>query len=173
MMEAGMESASLANLFGLPYVVMRSPRPYDKATLNYNWQQWNTHAFSIYTGACDQVDESSAKQAVSAVLRFLTRMGILRYTSHSGYIASVVVEQDLTSVCSDNAGIYRRYFKPGDEVKRGEVLADVISPDDGSVISQIHSPTEGTIFFACGQPLIMEGTLLYRIHPQTSSIDLI
>lgn len=163
MMEAGMESASLANLFGLPYVVMRSPRPYDKATLNYNWQQWNTHAFSIYTGACDQVDESSAKQAVSAVLRFLTRMGILRYTSHSGYIASVVVEQDLTSVCSDNAGIYRRYFKPGDEVKRGEVLADVISPDDGSVISQIHSPTEGTIFFACGQPLIMEGTLLYRI----------
>ena len=110
-----------------------------------------------------QVDESSAKQAVSAVLRFLTRMGILRYTSHSGYIASVVVEQDLTSVCSDNAGIYRRYFKPGDEVKRGEVLADVISPDDGSVISQIHSPTEGTIFFACGQPLIMEGTLLYRI----------
>lgn len=50
-----------------------------------------------------------------------------------------------------------------DEVKRGEVLADVISPDDGSVISQIHSPTEGTIFFACGQPLIMEGTLLYRI----------
>ena len=56
------------------------------------------------------------------------------------------------------AGIYRRYFKPGDEVKRGEVLADVISPDDGSVISQIHSPTEGTIFFACGQPLIMEGT---------------
>ena len=105
------------------------------------------HAFSIYTGACDQVDESSAKQAVSAVLRFLTRMGILRYTSHSGYIASVVVEQDLTSVCSDNAGIYRRYFKPGDEVKRGEVLADVISPDDGSVISQIHSPTEGTILF--------------------------
>lgn len=34
----------------------------------------------------------------------------------------------------------------GDEVKRGEVLADVISPDDGSVISQIHSPTEGTYF---------------------------
>mgnify|MGYP000478297043 CR=1 FL=1 len=97
MMEAGMESASLANLFGLPYVVMRSPRPYDKATLNYNWQQWNTHAFSIYTGACDQVDESSAKQAVSAGFTFSYPYG--DFTLHQS--------QRLYCQCSGGAGSYQ------------------------------------------------------------------
>ena len=38
MMETGYQSASLANLFGLPFVVVRKPQPIDTATLNYNWQ---------------------------------------------------------------------------------------------------------------------------------------
>ena len=78
MMETGYQNASLANLFGLqyvvnfvphirlmdegysrietamqfglPYVVKRKVRPYDTATLNYNWQVWNTEAFSLYNG---------------------------------------------------------------------------------------------------------------------------
>lgn len=92
MMETGFQSASLANLFGLPYVVIRRPKPMDTATLNYNWQMNGTNAFSIYTNSTDTIDEHSARQAVSSVLRFLTRMGIVKYNNHSGYIASVVNE---------------------------------------------------------------------------------
>lgn len=33
----------------LPYVVMRKPEPIDTTTLNYNWQTWETNAFSVYT----------------------------------------------------------------------------------------------------------------------------
>ena len=90
MMDTGYQNASLANLFGLPYVVIRQPQPIDTATLNYNWQIWNTNAFSVYSSATAQIDERAARMAVASVLRFLTRMGILRYTSHSGYIASVL-----------------------------------------------------------------------------------
>ncbi|MGN0372482.1 MAG: M14 family metallopeptidase [Enterocloster sp.] len=163
MMETGLQNASLANLFGLPYVVIRKPQPYDTTTLNYNWQIWNTSAFSVYTGATDQIDETSAKQAVASVLRFLTRMGILRYTSHSGYIASVVREGDMTNVCTDSGGIFSCHYRPGDEVKRGDVLADIVSPDDGEVISQVMSPTGGIVFFAHTQPLVMEGTMVFKI----------
>lgn len=51
MMETGYQSASLANLFGLQYVVIRKPKPMDTATLNYSWQMNGTNAFSIYTNA--------------------------------------------------------------------------------------------------------------------------
>ena len=91
MMETGYQSASLANLFGLQYVVIRKPKPMDTATLNYSWQMNGTNAFSIYTNATDTIDDKSARQAVSSVLRFLTRMGILKYNNHSGYIASVIM----------------------------------------------------------------------------------
>lgn len=163
MMDTGFQNASLANLFGLPYVVIRRPRPYDTTTLNYNWQIWNSNAFSVYTSATDRIDEKQARQAVASVLRFLTRMGILRYTSHSGYIASVVREDDLTNVKNEAAGVYSRQVEPGEEVHRGQVLAVITDPLEGEVISQVLAPTDGIIFFAHSAPLVMEGTIVFKI----------
>ena len=36
MMKTGYENVELAKKFGLPYVVLHTPRPFDTATLNYN-----------------------------------------------------------------------------------------------------------------------------------------
>lgn len=163
MMETGFQSPGLAKLFGLPYVVIRHPKPYDTTTLNYNWQIWNTNAFSVYTSGADLIDEKSARQAVSAVLRFLTKMGILRYTNHSGYLSSVLREEELTNVKTDLAGIYRRLAEPGQEVHCKEVVAEITDPLEGTIKGQILSPTEGIIFFAHSAPLVMEGTILFRI----------
>lgn len=163
MMETGYQSPSLANLFGLKYVVIRKPKPFDTVTLNYSWQIWNTNAFSVYTNATEQIDELSAKQAVVAVLRFLTRMGIIKYNSHSGYIASVINEDDLKCITTTAAGIYRRIKNPGDSVERGDVLAEILDPYEGEVISQVLSPTDGVIFFAHTSPLVMENVVVYKI----------
>ncbi len=48
-MHTGFEDISLARGFGLPYVIIREPKPYDTTTLNYNWQIWETAGiFCIY-----------------------------------------------------------------------------------------------------------------------------
>ena len=163
MMETGYQSASLANLFGLQYVVIRKPKPMDTATLNYSWQMNGTNAFSIYTNSTDMVDEKSARQAVSSVLRFLTRMGILKYNNHSGYIASVINEYDLSAVKTYDAGFYKRLKEPGDPVVHNEVIGQVIDPCEGYVKSEILSPTDGIVFFAHTAPLVMGNEVVYKI----------
>ncbi len=163
MMETGYQSASLANLFGLPFVVVRKPQPIDTATLNYNWQMCKTNAFSVYTRETDRIDEESAGQAVSAILRFLTRMGIVRYNSHSGYIASVINEGDLMAVYSGCGGIYRRCKDPGQEVRQGEKIAEVLHPYEGNVIETIEAPCDGIVFFAYKKPLVNEHEIVYQI----------
>ena len=163
MMETGYQSASLANLFGLPYVVIRRPKPMDTATLNYNWQMNETNAFSIYTNCTAEVDDKSARQAVSSVLRFLTRMGILKYNNHSGYIASVINEYDLMPVKSYDAGFYRPLKSPGDPVSHGELIGEVLDPLEGDVKSQIISQTDGIVFFAHTAPIVMGNEVVYKI----------
>lgn len=163
MMATGHQSASLANLFGLPYVLTKKPQPFDMTTLNYCWQVNGTNAFSVYTPATDSIDEPSARQAVSAVLRFLTRMGIIRYNCHSGYIASTLEEEDLLPIKSDVPGIYRRLKGPGDEVRFGEVLSEIVDPIEGEVISQILSPSDGIIFFAHTKPLVIQNCVVYKM----------
>ena len=166
MMETGFQSHDLANHFGMPYVVIRQPKPIDTTTLNYNWQIWNTNAFSLYTSATDRIDEDSARKAVASVLRFLTRSGILRYTSHSGYLASVIREEELTNLKTGQSGIYQRYVKPGEEIHQGQILASVIDPLEGEVLGRIVSPVDGIIFFAHSAPLVMEGTIIFKIIEQ-------
>ncbi len=163
MMDTGFQNAGLADLFGLPYVVIRKPKPIDTTTLNYNWQLWETNAFSVYTSKTDLIDEESAQQAVSSVLRFLTRMGILKYRSHSGYISTVIQEEDLAVVKTQTGGIYRRLKFAGDEVAFGEPLAEILHPYEGTVITTVISPVSGVIFFSHEKPLVTESEIIYKI----------
>lgn len=163
MMDTGRQNTSLANLFGLPYVVVRTPEPFDTATLNYNWQQWDTNAFSVYTCATDQIDEQSAKQGVSSVLRFLTRMGVIKYASHGGYMATTIKEENLMSIKTKESGIYKILKHPGEEVGRDEPMAQIIHPYEGAVISQVTSPVDGVVFFAHTAPLVIEGEVVFKI----------
>ena len=163
MMETGYQSPSLANLFGLQYVLIRKPKPFDTTTLNYNWQLWNTNAFSVYTNCTDEIDEVSARHAVTAVLRFLTRMGVIKYNCHSGYIASIIEEDNLKPIMAKSAGIFRRKVNPGDCVERGDILAEVLDPYEGLVLSNVVSTTNGIVFFAHNAPLVIENSVVFKI----------
>lgn len=163
MMDTGHQSNSLANLFGLPYVLTKKPHPFDTGTLNYCWQMNGTNAFSVYTPATSTIDETSARQAVSSVLRFLTRMGIIKYNCHNGYIANIVEEETLMPIKTDVSGIYRPLKRPGDEVKFGDILAEVVDPVEGEVISQIIAPSDGIIFFAHSKPLVIQNSIVYKM----------
>lgn len=163
MMETGYQNTSLANLFGLPYVVVRKPKPIDTRTLNYNWQDEKTAAFSLYTNKNQEIDATSANQAVAAVLRFLTRMGIVRYESHSGYISHVIMEEDLSNIHAGSGGIFRGLVKPGEDVRYGNLLAEIIDPYEGTVKETIVAPTDGIVFFAHTENLITESEIAYRL----------
>jgi len=163
MMDTGYQNPSLANLFGLPYVLIRKPKPYDTTTLNYNWQIWETSAFSVYTNATDRIDEASADQAVASVMRFFCRMGLIKYYGHSGYIASVLEEDELMSVRANAAGIFRRLKGPNDTIRMGEVMAEIIDPYEGDVTMQIVAPTDGIVFFAHNEPLVLENMVVFKV----------
>ena len=163
MMETGYQNTSLANLFGLPYVLVRKPMPIDTKTLNYNWQNEMTAAFSIYTNQTEQIDEISARQAVAAVLRFLMRMGVIKYESHSGYISHVILEEDLSNVQANTGGIFRSLVKAGEDVRYGNVMAEIVDPYEGSVKQVITAPTDGIVFFAYTEPLIGQFDIAYQL----------
>ncbi len=163
MPSTGKESASLANLFGLPYVITSKQRNFDKSTLNYNWQIEGTDAFSIYSGATGNVDEKLAKQAVSAVLRFLTRMGILKYNCHNGYIASIIEEEDMVQVKATSAGFFRRFAKIDEEVHRGQLLGEILDPYEGTLLSEVRSSVDGIVFFCANQPTILENATAFQV----------
>lgn len=167
MLRTGYEDVDSAKMFGLPYVTVRKPLPFDTTLLNYNWQIWNTSAFSLYAGQTDSIDQEDSRLAVDAVLRFLASVEVIEHTlSVPGFQSAFVNEDELISIPAHKAGIYVREHKAGDSIKSGEVLARILHPYDGKVLEEVRSPHDGIIFFSHHRPLVLQNALLYRIIAQ-------
>lgn len=166
MLRTGYEDVDGARLFGLPFVTIRKPLPFDTTLLNYNWQIWNTRAYSLYAGQTDSVKDSTGTQTVDAILRFLNKTGVITHrVNTAGYESVVMDEEDMVNVTARDAGIFYRLHGAGDFVKAGDALADILDPYDSSVREAVVSPVSGQVFFAHSKPLALEHGIIFRIMP--------
>ncbi len=163
LMNTGFTDNELMKDFGFQYAIVRKPRPYDTTTLNYNWQIWETKAFSVYANATDTIDYKSADEAVEAILRFMSARGIISVHIRPGYCTEILSESSTVQVQSDAAGIFRSLIPVGSNVERGDVLGVITDPLDGEVISEIRTPVTGVAYFEYNNPLINEKTVCYKI----------
>ena len=165
MMETGYEDVEMAKQFGLPYVVRRKVRPYDTTTLNYNWQIWETKAFSLFSTATTEIDRKSANDAVHSVLRFLAKQGVIEYNTHDGFISTVINDSELLSVRTKTAGIFENHIEVGSEVYAGQLLARILDPLEGEVLEELRAPVDGIVFFAHSEPLTYASTAVIKLIP--------
>ena len=163
MMHTGLEDFEDSRLFGLRYVVVRKPRPYDTTTLNYNWQIWNCKAFSLYTKACETIDETTAREARSSVLRFLYEKKLTNKPVLGGFHSEVIQEDRMLSIKCMRAGFMRLLVTVNDEVHAGDVLAKIYDPYDHSVIEELTAPRSGSVFFVHAKSLVYAHTAVVKL----------
>ncbi|MGN1134346.1 MAG: M14 family metallopeptidase [Oscillospiraceae bacterium] len=166
MMDTGFTNPEKMKDFGLPYAFVREPRPYDTTTLNYNWQVWETNAFSFFTNATEHIDEKSAELAKECVIRFMVKQGMLDTKITGGYVTEIINEKELMQIHSEKAGIYRPKAKAGQKFSEGDLLCEILDPLEGNVVSEVRAPCDGVIFFRYNKPLEVENTVLFKLLPR-------
>lgn len=166
-METGYQREEEAMNFGLPYVVLRAPQPYDTTTLNYNWQIWNTQAFSLYTHQTENIDAAAAQQAVDAIVRFLHAKGLSCREVPPPETQPLLFREDgLHNVLSTAGGLFLRRGKPGDRVRTGDVLGEILDPCTCAVLEQLRADCPGTVFFTSRAQLIDGHEVAFRVLPE-------
>ena len=163
LMEEGFSDPKVAEQFGLPYVVIRKVRPYDTATLNYNWQVWDTQAFSLYTTTTAKIDQRGAGQAILAVRNFLSRQQIIRYSIPDRVEPRILLDTELISVRTARSGIFWALTKAGDQVEVGQPLAEILDPYEGDRLETLYAPVDGVVFFIHDEPLTYADTVVIKL----------
>ncbi len=165
MLKTGYEDVATARLFGMRYVTTYKPRPFDTTLLNYNWQLWNTKAFSVYAGKTTQVDQTAGNENVDAILRMMSRTHIIA-TRFGGaaFESETIDESTLMHIKAQHAGILLRQVNAGSRVHRGQSLANIIHPYNWQILSDVKSTVEDTVFFAHNRPVVLQNALLFKIH---------
>lgn len=162
-MDTGYQDIEAAKSFGLPFIYEYTPRPYDTTVLNYNWQIFETKAFSIYSGSTDTIIKDMAKVAWESVLRFLDAQGIIRRPMHCGSNSHIFRESSLRTICSKRAGLLYSQCNVSQTVKKGDLLAKILDPYTGETLEVVEAPVSGTVFFAHTKPLIHQHSRLFQI----------
>lgn len=162
-MKEGFTSKEDAEKFGIKYIVERTVRPYDTATLNYNWQVWDTKAFSLYTNTTSKISKTGAGQAVLSVMNFMANNGIIKYASIGEKNIRSFDDTELISVRTAMSGFYEPIVKAGDKVLAGTPLADITNPYDGTILETLYAPVNGVIFFIHNEPLTYANTAVIKI----------
>lgn len=164
MMDEGYSTVEEALKFEMPYVVVRDVRPYDTATLNYNWQVWNTQAFSFYTTTTTSINRNSAGQAVLSVMKFLSALGIVKYQySNQKEPSKIIRDTEMVSVKTAKSGIFEPLVKVGDEVSEGTPLANIVNPYDGEIMETLYAPMKSIVFFMHTDPLTYANTAVFKL----------
>lgn len=162
-MKEGFTTREEAEKFGLKYIVERTVRPYDTATLNYNWQVWDTIAFSIYTNTTERISNTGAGQAVLSVMNFMANNGIIKYAAIGEKKIRTIDDTQFVSVRTAKSGFFEVLVKAGDQVEAGRPLANILDPYEGDILETLFAPISGTIFFIHNAPLTYANTAVIKI----------
>ena len=165
MIHTGFEDVEGARHFGFPFIAIRTPEPFDTVLLNYNWQIWETQAFSLYAGSTDVIDYPMAHSSVDAICRFLSRKGLASIPTRTDGVADpqVITSEQLVSIQAPHAGILIVNVQPGEHVSAGQPIARIMHPYEGTQVSVIEAPVAGTLFFVRNKSITFQNTLLFRI----------
>lgn len=163
MMKTGYEDFELANEFGLPFAVLRKPRPYDTTTLNYNLQVFDTMAFSLFTSTNDSITNADILMARDAVLRFMRARDLIDIRLPAGYQTRKINYEDIFSIRCEHGGIFKAIKMAGEQVNKGDLLAEIYDPMDGEIIEYIRTDYDGIVFFAHGKLAISGQSTVYKI----------
>ena len=164
MMGEGYSTVETALNFEMPYIVIRDVRPYDTATLNYNWQVWETQAFSFYTTSTTTINRNSAGQSVLSIMKFLSSLGIIKYQhSENTREAKVVNDTEMVSVRTAKSGLFESLVKVGEDVVEGTPLANIVNPYDGEIMETLYAPGDSKVFFMHTDPLTYANTAVFKL----------
>lgn len=163
MMKTGSENVEMAKDFSMPYIAIRQPRPFDTTTLNYNWQIWETNAFSVYAVDTEKINMEAARLTVESVLTFLGRQNMIAYEPVTDRESVIVQENDIFNIKTPRAGLFQALVTVGESVKSGQPMANIIDPYEGEVLEVLTSSKDGSVFFIQDAPFIQEKTLAFKM----------
>lgn len=164
--KTGFEDSDTAQYFGMPYTLLRTPKPFDTTTLNYNWQIWASKAYSIYGGRNDDISQDGINYIVDSLLHFIEKCGLSKRTSRisAPFYQTILLEDcNLVKILSPKAGILQKTVKPFEEVEKGEIIARIIDPYEATLLAEIESPCNGMVFYVADKPLALLNTPVFEI----------
>ncbi len=165
-------SMPLAQCLNMDVIWVRTPTQDLENSLAYNLNQRGELCLLVEMGAGMGLTPVFTEQLLIGILNLWRELGVLAADlelpapSHQPIVAD---DNTIFHVNADHSGLFVTAMANGRKVAVGELLGRIVSPFEGAILAEIHSPVEGMVFTLRQYPLVYEGSLLARIAATSST----
>lgn len=163
LIKSGYEDIEAAKDLGMRFIHYRPYGPIETVMLQYNWQLWGTKAFSIVFGKNGTIDPGTSDEVKGALVRFMSKRGILGVSVFEGYQSNIIGPENITLLKASHAGIFDSSVVCGTRVQKGEKLGRITDSLSGEKLEKIAAPCDGVVTCQYSYPLIFQNSIAFRI----------
>ncbi|MFD2167631.1 succinylglutamate desuccinylase/aspartoacylase family protein [Thalassotalea euphylliae] len=153
------ETLELAKAFGVP-VILNSE--IIDGSLRDAAVDSKTKVLLYEAGEALRFDEFSIRAGIKGIVNVLRHLKMMRKGRSSKKQINYFVANNSSWVRANASGIVSHHFQLGDQVKKGEVLADIGGPY-GEALGEVVATKSGVIIGKQNIPLVQEGEAMYHI----------
>lgn len=161
--QSGYEDLDAAKDMGLRFIHHRPYEPIETAMLQYNWQLWETNAFSVVFGKSGMIEQRISAEVQAAIIRFMSKRAILDLPAFEGHCSNVVGTGQIQILKASRAGIFDPLVTCGTHVREGDVLGRITDALSGELLETITAPCEGVATCQYSYSLIFQNSIAFRI----------
>lgn len=163
LLQSGWEDIQGAKKFGFKIIHHKELESIDTVTLQYNWQLWETKAYSIMCPTKSYIDKKQSDQIVQAMLRFMNHKKLIDYTIFNEYESTVLNKKNIKIIKSPKSGMFTSKKQSGEYVYKGDTLGHITDALTGEVVYKAKAPCDGMVTCILSHSLIVENAIMYRI----------
>ncbi len=163
LIKSGWEDIQGAKKFGFKVIHHKELESIDTVTLQYNWQLWETKAYSIICPSRSYIDKTQSDLIVQSMLRFMNHNKIINYSIFNEYESTVLNKKNIKIIKSPTSGMFTSKKSCGEYIHKGEILGEITDALTGDLTHKIKAPCDGMITCILSHSLIIENAVMYRI----------
>lgn len=163
LLKTGWEDIDGAKEFGFKLIHHKELESIDTVTLQYNWQLWETKAYSVMCPSNHYIDKKNSDHILQALIRFLNQKNVINYNIYNAYASSLITKRNIKVVKTPKSGIYTTFKFPGEYIYKGELIGQVTNALTGEVVHKFKARQNGMIVSVFKNALIIENSVVYRI----------
>jgi uncharacterized protein len=163
LLKTGWEDLNGAKDFGFKVIHHKEVESIDTVTLQYNWQLWETKAYSLICPSDQHIEQSTSNQILEAIIRFLDQSKIVQYKIFNDYASNILTKKNIRIVKAPQSGIFVSLKTPGEYVHKGDTIGEITNALTGEVIHRFKARFSGMIMTVFNNALVLENSIVYRI----------
>ena len=153
----------LAKLLNTDYIWVHSSATVLESTLAYSLNIIGTPTLVVEMGVGMRITKKYGDQLTDGIFALMKELGIWNGEVIEPKEPIISEDGEVSFLNAGKSGVFVPSVEHWKNVKRGDLIGDILNPLTGEINERIFAPTDGIVFTLREYPIVSEGSLIARI----------